>query len=54
MPRSYKKAQSEDGEEYRTVVGRVLGRVLEMSVEGDWEELARNELDSAEKTSCLS
>jgi hypothetical protein len=35
MPRSYKRAQSEDGNEYRTVVGRDLGRVLETAVEGD-------------------
>jgi hypothetical protein len=29
-----------------------LGRVLEMAVEGDWEEMARNELDCTKKTSC--
>jgi hypothetical protein len=30
-----------------------LGRVLEMAVEGDWEEMARKELDCAKKTSCM-
>jgi hypothetical protein len=30
--------------EYGTVVGRELGRVLEMAVEGDQEEMARKEL----------
>jgi hypothetical protein len=30
-----------------------LGRVLETAVEGDWEEMARNELDCAKKTSCV-
>jgi hypothetical protein len=28
-----------------------LGRVLEMAVEGDWEEMARKELDCDKKTS---
>jgi hypothetical protein len=26
---------------------------LDMAVEGDWEEMARNELDAAKKTSCV-
>jgi hypothetical protein len=30
---------------------RELGRVLEMAVEGDWEEMVRNELGGAKKTS---
>jgi hypothetical protein len=30
---------------------RELGRVLEMAVEGDWEEMARKELDCDKKTS---
>jgi hypothetical protein len=30
-----------------------LGRVLEMAVEGDWEEMASNESDCAKKTSCM-
>jgi hypothetical protein len=30
-----------------------LGRVLEMAVEGDWEEMARKELDWDKKTSCV-
>jgi hypothetical protein len=30
-----------------------LGRVLEMSV-GDWEEMARKDLDCTKKTSCES
>jgi hypothetical protein len=29
-----------------------LGRVLEMAVEGDWEEMARNKLDCDQKISC--
>jgi hypothetical protein len=28
-----------------------LGRVLEIAVEGDWEEMARKELDCDQKTS---
>jgi hypothetical protein len=32
---------------------RELGRVLEMSVEDDWEEMARKKLDCARKTSCV-
>jgi hypothetical protein len=32
---------------------RELGRVLGMTVEGDWEEMARNELGGAKKTSCV-
>jgi hypothetical protein len=28
-----------------------LGLVLEMAVQGDWEEMARKELDCAKKTS---
>jgi hypothetical protein len=60
VPRVYKKAQSEDATEYRTVVvkwsspeGIELGRLLEMAVEGDWEEIARKELGGAKKTSCV-
>jgi hypothetical protein len=30
-----------------------LGRVLEMAVEGDWEETARKELSSVKRTSCV-
>jgi hypothetical protein len=30
-----------------------LGWVLDMAVEGDWEEMASNELDCAKKTSCV-
>jgi hypothetical protein len=48
MPRSYKMAQSEDGKEHRTVVGRELGRVLENAVEGASDELAGKELDCAD------
>jgi hypothetical protein len=40
--------------EYGTVVGRQLGQVLEVAIEGDWEEMARKELDCAKKTSCVS
>jgi hypothetical protein len=50
---SYKRARSEDATEYGTIVGRELGRVLEMAVEGDWEEVARKELGGAKKTSCV-
>jgi hypothetical protein len=28
-----------------------LGRALEMAVEGEWEDMTRNELDCAKKTS---
>jgi hypothetical protein len=35
MLRGYKKAQSEDVMEYGTVVGRQLGQVLEVAIEGD-------------------
>jgi hypothetical protein len=31
-----------------------LGWVLDMEAEGDWEELARKELDCAKKASCVS
>jgi hypothetical protein len=31
-----------------------LGRVLEMTVEDDWEEIARNELGCAKKTLCVT
>jgi hypothetical protein len=31
-----------------------LGPVPEMTVEGDWEEMTRKELDCAKKTSCVS
>jgi hypothetical protein len=37
--------------EYGTVVRRELGRVLEMTVEGDQEEVARKELYCDKKTS---
>jgi hypothetical protein len=30
-----------------------LGRVLEMAVEGDFEEIARKELGGAKKTFCV-
>jgi hypothetical protein len=30
-----------------------LGRLLEMAVEGDWEEMARKDLDCAKKISCM-
>jgi hypothetical protein len=30
-----------------------LGQVLEMAVEGDWEEMGRKELDCDERTSCV-
>jgi hypothetical protein len=30
-----------------------FGRVLEMEAEGDWEEMRRNELDCAKKTSSV-
>jgi hypothetical protein len=33
--------------------GIELGRVLEMAVKGDWEEMARKELCDAKKTSCF-
>jgi hypothetical protein len=33
--------------------GIELGRVLEMAVEGDWEEIARKELGCARKTLCV-
>jgi hypothetical protein len=33
---------------------RELGSVLEMAVEGDWEEMARNELDCTKKILCVS
>jgi hypothetical protein len=36
-----------------TQVELELGRVLEMAVEVDWEEMARTELDCAKKTSCV-
>jgi hypothetical protein len=39
--------------QYRVSCYRELGRVLEMAVEGDEEEMARNELDCAKKTSCV-
>jgi hypothetical protein len=32
---------------------RILGPVLEMVVEGNWEEIARNKLDCAKMTSCV-
>jgi hypothetical protein len=35
LPRGYKRAQSEGVMEYRIVVGRELGQVLEMAVKGD-------------------
>jgi hypothetical protein len=38
-------------EEYRTVVGRELDQVLEMAVESDREEMARNKLGCDTKTS---
>jgi hypothetical protein len=31
-----------------------LGWVLEMEVEGDWEQMARKESDCAKKTSCVN
>jgi hypothetical protein len=37
--------------EQHRVSCRELGRVLEKAVDGDKEELARNELDCAKKTS---
>jgi hypothetical protein len=43
-----------DGTEYRRVVGREFGQVLEMAVEGDWEELTIEELGGAKKASCVS
>jgi hypothetical protein len=49
--RVYKRSQSEDATEYRTVIGRELGRVLEMAVKGDGEEMARKELGSEKKAS---
>jgi hypothetical protein len=51
VPRGDKKAQSEEATEYRTLVGRELGRVLKMAVEGDGEEVARKELGGEKKTS---
>jgi hypothetical protein len=39
--------------EFICVSCRELGRVLVTAVEGDWEEMARNELDCAKKTSCV-
>jgi hypothetical protein len=30
-----------------------MGRVLEMEVEDDWEEIERKELGGAKKTSCV-
>jgi hypothetical protein len=53
VPKSYKKAQSEDATEYNGVQnsnGEELCRVLKMAVEGDREEMARNELDCDAKT----
>jgi hypothetical protein len=31
-----------------------MGRVLEMAVQGDWEEMARKELSGEKKISCVS
>jgi hypothetical protein len=33
---------------------RELGRILQMAIEGDREELARKELDCAKKTLCVT
>jgi phosphoribosylformylglycinamidine (FGAM) synthase PurS component len=54
LPKVYKRAQSEDTMEYRRVVRRKLGKVLEMAVESDQEEMARKELHCAKKTSYVS
>jgi hypothetical protein len=53
VPRSYKRAQSEDGTEYNGVQNRSreeLGRVLEMAVEGDRGDMVRKELNCNKKT----
>jgi hypothetical protein len=47
-------SSSRDKVEYITAVGRELGQVLEIAVEGDWEEMARKELVDVKKTSCVS
>jgi hypothetical protein len=53
MPRDYKRAQSEDATEYRTVVKSSRVKSLELAVEGDREEMARKETDCDKKISCV-
>jgi predicted NUDIX family NTP pyrophosphohydrolase len=48
VPRGYKGT-----EHVVRITFRELGRVLEMAVEGDREEMARNELEYAKKTLCV-
>jgi hypothetical protein len=40
-------------EEFIWVSCQEFGRVLEMAVEDDWEEIARKDLGAAKKTSCV-
>jgi hypothetical protein len=41
-----------DSIEQDKVCCQELGRVMEMAVQGDGEEMARKELDGVKKTSC--
>jgi hypothetical protein len=49
VPRGYKRVKTEDVTEYSSI----FGRVLEMAVEGDLEEMGRKELGSAKITSSV-
>jgi hypothetical protein len=40
-------------QQHRVSYCQEIGRVLEMAVESDKEEIARNELDCEKRTSCV-
>jgi hypothetical protein len=47
------ESSAEKSEQWSGDLCRELGRVLEMSVEGDWEERVRKQLDCEKKTLCV-